>query len=187
VAAASCPGCAERIGGVVVDPTDDTRVWIAHSGPQGVRVLTSNDGARTFTTRAISSAANVDVPPAIGRAADGLLAVAWSDAVATRISTSADGGATWTVSTPVGPPAAAVAVAVARSGRLAVGFTSPQGRAVTVSPDGGKHFSAPLALSDGAAAGRVSVVADNSGRWLVAWATQAGIQLARLTATPPST
>lgn len=167
-----CGDCADTLGSVVVDPADDTLGWLTHGGTSGVVVLRSTDSGATFAPVPVA-AGPVSIAPALARAADGTLAVAWTGAGGTRVATSKDGGATWTAPVVVAPAARSVAVAYSAGGVLAVAVNAiaAGGSQPLVALSNGAGFGPAVALdaAGGSSTSRIALAGDSTGRFRAVW------------------
>jgi hypothetical protein len=135
------------------------------------------------------AAGAVVVAPALTRAADGTLAVVWTDGTATRSAVSRDGGATWSAPVTVGGAARSVAAAFTAGGILGVARNVPSGAGssavVSLSRDRGTSYGAPtpLDVAGAASSSRIALAGDSTGRFRAVWQQVTGTAAELRTAT----
>ena len=149
---------------------------VAVPGPQ---VLVSADGGATFATTATFGTTSSYATLALD-ASTGDLVLAFPTAGVLEVSSSADGGATWSLPVPTLAPAGSAQIA-AHAGAVVLAFSELSGTlqvpAVVTSADGGLTFSAEILLStspDLARATTPSVTVSATGVFAVVWYQETG-------------
>jgi len=148
-----------------------------------VLVERSTDGAQTFIPRAMD--AHTEEAPAMARADDGTLTVAWVEDAGVIVASSKN-GYTWKRVGAFGGEARGVSIAAGTLGTAAVSWYERDGDGWAVraasSTDGGGSFGAPTTLDGGPTddpESRVALAADPTGGFIAVYATASGLRALR--------